>query len=120
MRLEHLVAAAACCTLTAASWGQSGNPAFADPSTPAIETGRPAEDKANASDHVFLRAAAIGNRAEIETGNLAEQRARADSVKGFASRMVADHEEALREIETLARGSETPLPRELDMDHKVV
>jgi putative membrane protein len=120
MRLELLVAAAAGYAVAAASWGQSGNPAFADPSTPGIETGRPAEDKANASDHVFLRAAAIGNRAEIETGNLAEQRARADSVKAFAGRMVADHETGLRRIEGLARGSETPLPRELDMDHQVV
>jgi putative membrane protein len=120
MRLELLVAVAAGYAMTAVSWGQSGNPAFADPSTPGIETGRPAEDKANASDHVFLRAAAVGNRAEIETGNLAERRAQEDSVKAFASRMVADHQGALRRIETLARGSETPLPRELDMDHQVV
>jgi putative membrane protein len=120
MRLEHLLAAAAGCALTTPSWSQSGNPAFADPATPGIETGRPSQDQANASDHVFLRAAAIGNRAEVETGKLAQQRGRGDSVKAFAGRMVEDHEEALRRIETLARGSETPLPRELDMDHKVV
>ncbi len=109
-------AAAACC----GAWAQGANPAFANPATPAIETGRPARDMVNASDQVFLRAAAVGNRAEVELGELAADKASAASVKDFARRMAADHAMTLDALQELARSSDTPLPRELDMDHVVV
>ena len=111
-----LCAAAACC----GAWAQGANPAFANPATPAIETGKPARDMVNASDQLFLRTAAVGNRAEVELGKLAADKASAASVKDFGRRMAADHAMTLDALQELARSSDTPLPRELDMDHVVV
>jgi putative membrane protein len=107
-------------TVPVLGWSQEANPAFANPATPAFETGKPSADVANASDQVFLREAALGNRAELDAAKLAGQRGKADSVKKFADRMSADHGDALRKIQDLARATSTPLPKDLDMDHKVV
>ncbi len=113
------------CAMTAAlacssAWAQGANPAFANPATPGIETGAPEGDNLNTADHVFLRAAALGNRAEAELGNLAAEKASAANVKDFGRRMAADHGTTLDSVEKLARAGETPLPRELDMDHRVM
>ena len=117
---------AALCLFTAlmaaasAAHAQFGNPAFANPSTPGIETGKPSADTANTTDIVYLRQASVGNRAEVEIGNLAGERAAAASVKDFARRMVDDHRRGADSLRDLAGDKDTPLPRELDMDHNVV
>jgi putative membrane protein len=102
------------------AWAQGANPAFANPATAGIETGKPEGDVLNAADQVFLRAAAIGNRAEADLGKLASEKASAAAVKDFGRRMAADHGTTLDSVEQLARAGETPLPRELDMDHRVM
>jgi putative membrane protein len=102
------------------AWAQGANPAFANPATPGIETGKPEGDILNAADLGFLRAAAIGNRAEADLGKLASEKASAAAVKEFGRRMAADHGTALESVQKLARASETPLPREPDLDHRVV
>jgi putative membrane protein len=120
--MRHVIAI---CALTGSfvcscAWAQGANPAFANPSTPGIETAKPEGDTLNASDQVFLRAAAIGNRAEADLGKLAAEKASAAAVKDFGQRMVTDHGTTLDSVQKLARASETALPRELDMDHRVV
>jgi putative membrane protein len=114
--LYAVCAAAACC----GAWAQAANPAFANPATPGIETGKPEREMVNASDQVFLRTAAVGNRAEAELGKLAADKASAASVKEFARRMSTEHEATLDAVQDLARSSDTPLPGELDMDHRVI
>jgi putative membrane protein len=103
-----------------AAYAQFGNPGFANPATPGIETGKPSGDAANTTDIVYLQQASIGNQAEVEIGNLAGERASAASVKDFARRMVADHRKGADSLRNLARDKGTPLPRELDVDHDVV
>ncbi len=49
-------------------------------------------------DVQFLNRAAQSGHAEIESSRLAQQRARADQVKSFASRMVDDHAKAGDEL----------------------
>jgi putative membrane protein len=102
------------------AWAQGANPAFANPATAGIETGKPEGDNLNAADQVFLRAAAIGNRAEADLGKLAAEKASAAAVKDFGRRMATDHGTTLDSVQKLARASETSLPRELDIDHRVV
>jgi putative membrane protein len=114
------VYAAAAVLLAPVAWAQGGNPAFANPATEGIETGQPKGDTANASDQVFLRAAAIGNRAEIELAKLAAERGSSSSIKEFADRMQADHDMMLDQVQNLARATNTPLPEELDADHQAV
>lgn len=120
--MRHVIAIGAISGVLACSsaWGQGANPAFANPATAGIETGKPEGDVLNAADQVFLRAAAIGNRAEADLGKLASEKASAAAVKDFGRRMAADHSMTLESVQRLARASQTPLPRELDMDHRVV
>jgi putative membrane protein len=104
----------------ACAWGQGANPAFANPATPGMETGKPEGDVLNAADQGFLRAAAIGNRAEADLGKLANDKATNAAVKDFGRRMAADHGTSLESVQRLARTSGTPLSREPDLDHRVV
>jgi putative membrane protein len=85
-----------------------------------METGKPEGDVLNTADQGFLRAAAIGNRAEADLGKLANEKATNAAVKDFGRRMAADHGTALETVQRLARTSGTPLPREPDLDHRVV
>jgi len=111
---------AALTSVAGGAHAQFGNPGFANPATPEIETGTPSADTANITDIVYLRQASIGSQAEVELGNLAAERAEASSVKDFANRMVDDHRRGADSLGDLARDKEAPLPRELDMDHNVV
>jgi putative membrane protein len=98
----------------------AGNPAGANPATPALETGRAGEDTANSQDQLFLRQISIGNTAEVNLANLAKGRAASQGVKDFAARMTGDHGMALDKLKPLMQRSRTPAPKDLDMDHRVV
>ena len=99
---------------------QGANPAFANPTTPGIEIAKPEGDTLNTADQTFLRAAAIGNRAEADLGKLASEKGSAAAVKDFGRRMATDHGTTLDSLQKLARANETLLPREPDPDHRVV
>ena len=55
-------------------------------------------------DQMFVNDAARGGIAEVEIGKLAEKKAESAEVKRFAGRMVKDHEEANRKLESAAKG----------------
>jgi len=94
----------------------SANPTFANPDTPGLLEGKPA-DAANITDVVFLKQLAIGGKAEVELGKLARERNAAPGVESFAERMVKDHGEANAKLASLARSARVELPRELDAEH---
>jgi putative membrane protein len=97
----------------------SGNPGGMAPDTPGIDAGKP-QPHANTADLTFLKQAALGGRAEVETANMAEQRALSADVKTFAKRMLSDHGKANEELMPLAKSNALSLPRELDKDHVVM
>lgn len=73
--------------------------------------------KANA-DQPFVHKAAMGGMAEVELGNLAQQKAASDQVKQFASRMVQDHGKANEELKLIASSKGIDLPTALDKKHQ--
>lgn len=73
--------------------------------------------KANA-DQQFVHKAAMGGMAEVELGNLAQQKAASDQVKQFASRMVEDHGKANDELKQIASSKSIDLPTALDKKHR--
>jgi putative membrane protein len=80
-----------------------------------------AADKAgslDSKDAKFLKQAAIGAMAEVETGKLAEQNAASPEVKQFGQRMVTDHGKELTELQALAQSKGVDLPTEPDKKHK--
>jgi putative membrane protein len=94
----------------------AANPTFANPDTPGLLDGKPAE-AANTVDIVFLKQMAIGNRAEVELGKLAGDKSSLASIDRFGQHMVKDHGEAGSKVNSLARSAGVDLPRDLDAEH---
>jgi len=103
------------------AWAQqagTGNPAGASPGTPQKPPGTPAMNQPNDADATFVRAIAIGGRAEIAFAQLAEQRTQVPGIRQFAQLMVQDHTKANNRLMELARPAGLPIPEELDQDHR--
>lgn len=66
----------------------------------------------------FVEKAAVSNLAEIQWGQLAEQRARDPEVKRFARMMVKEHTAAMEQLRQAAGGAQ--LPATLDEKHRDV
>ena len=65
-------------------------------------------------DRSFIQQAAQGGMAEVEMGQLAEQRAQSAKVKAFGQRMVRDHSQADRKLDAIASSKGVTLPAGLD------
>lgn len=73
----------------------------------------PQTSQMSAADRHFMDKAAEGGRAEVEFGQLAEQKASSDQVKQFGKRMVDDHTKANQDLEQLASQKGITLPDKL-------
>jgi putative membrane protein len=98
-------------------------PAFAQTTATSGAT----KTKANATssmktttDQKFVREAAAGGMAEVELGNLAQQKASNEEVKSFGKRMVDDHGKANNELKTLAQNKNITLPSDLTAKDKAL
>ena len=65
-------------------------------------------------DRTFIEKAAKGGIAEVELGNLAQQKAQNEQVKDFAARMVKDHSKANDELKSIANAKGVTVPAEMD------
>jgi putative membrane protein len=66
------------------------------------------------SDDTFATKAAEGGMAEVELGNLAQQRASSTAVKDFGKRMVTDHTKINDQLKSIAGKQGITLPTALD------
>ena len=66
--------------------------------------------KLNSTDKQFVEKAAQGNEAEVELGQLAQQKGSSDDVKAFGLRMVHDHGRANDQLQALAQSKGMSLP----------
>ncbi len=64
----------------------------------------------SSSDKQFLDKAAQGGAAEVELGQLAEQKSQDPKVKAFGERMVTDHTKANDKLQSLAQSKGITLP----------
>ncbi|HUH93360.1 MAG TPA: DUF4142 domain-containing protein [Casimicrobiaceae bacterium] len=62
----------------------------------------------------FIEQAAQGGMAEVEMGQLAEQRAQSPEVRAFGQRMVRDHSEADAKLDQIAGSKGVSIPAGLD------
>jgi putative membrane protein len=74
----------------------------------------------SAQDHEFTTKAAAGGLAEVQLGQLAQQKAQSADVKSFAAKMVQDHSQANTELTQIASTKGMTAPAELDQKHKDV
>jgi putative membrane protein len=68
----------------------------------------------NSSDRTFLDKAAQGGLAQVQLGQLAEQKASSQAVKNFGQRMVTDHSQANEKLMGIASADGVTLPTSLD------
>ncbi|MBY5371532.1 DUF4142 domain-containing protein [Rhizobium sp. WSM1274] len=100
--------------------GQIGNPAGMGVDTRMARPGVPAPHQTNNQDRLFAQLATAGGLAEVELGNLAGGKAKADAVKQFADMMVSDHSDANRKLKELADAAKIPLSDQLDPEHALL
>jgi putative membrane protein len=72
----------------------------------------------SAADTHFLKKAASGGMAEVELGQLAQQKASSEDVKKFGERMVTDHSKANDQLKQVAAQQHVDLPQQLDAKDK--
>ena len=65
----------------------------------------------------FVVAAGVSNMFEIESSRIAEQRAKNQEVKAFATQMIADHTKAGDEMKAVVQKIGLEAPTELDEEH---
>ncbi len=94
------------------------NPAGLSPDTPGIEAAKPAANHANNQDKLFVRQAALGNRAEVELSKQAANRASSQAVKDFATRMQKEHSSSLDALMRAGKPTDMDIPRDLDPEHQ--
>lgn len=70
------------------------------------------------TDRKFMQEAAIGNEAEIQLGQMAQQKAASPEVKSFGERMIKDHSSADDKLKNIAQSQHISLPVALDPQHK--
>lgn len=70
--------------------------------------------KVSPADRKFMDKAAQGGLAEVQLGQLAEQKASSQSVKDFGQRMVTDHTKANDQLKGLAASDGVTLPTTMD------
>lgn len=70
--------------------------------------------KVTSADRKFMDKAAQGGLAEVQLGQLAEQKASSQSVKDFGQRMVTDHTKANDQLKSLAAGDGVTLPASMN------
>jgi len=61
-------------------------------------------------DHKFYKSAAEGGLAEVQLGQLAEDKATDDAIKQFGAKMVTDHSSVNQKLEQLAQSKNITLP----------
>lgn len=95
----------------------TGNPAGLSPDTPGVEGGGPASSHANNQDKLFVRQAALGNRAEVELGKQAASKSSSQAVDAYANRMQKEHSSSAERLLKAGKPAKVDVPRDLDPEH---
>jgi len=75
---------------------------------------------AASADAKFIKSAAEGGMAEVQFGQLAQQKASSQEVKDFGQRMVTDHTKANDKLKDIASKEGVTLPAELGMKDRAL
>jgi len=80
----------------------------------------PSRKEMDSGDTEFVRKMSSGSVAEMELGELAQDRASSQEVKDFAKMMVEEHRKAYDELKQVARLSSSSISNEMDAEHEAL
>src|SRR5213595_641025 len=83
-----------------------------------LAAGMAAAQTPSAADKQFVTKAAQGGMAEVELGQLAQQRASSDKVKEFGKRMSDDHSKANEELKKIAAQKQITVPSSVNAQQR--
>jgi len=115
MKKHILLAAAASLALAPAAFAQSSG---SSPGVAGERSGGAAQTQLRPADQDFVNKATIGNLFEIESSELAQDKAQSAEVKEFAEQMIRDHGKANKELESLSGDLNAQQPSKLDAKHQ--
>lgn len=75
-------------------------------------------EAAESADQKFAQKAAVDNMAEVQIADVARKQASQDSVRQYAERLHADHEQANEKLKAIAQQKNINLPTDIDAKHK--
>ncbi len=102
-------------TLSLLGFGQSS---YGKAKTGASEKTSAKSSQLSSADQQFLKKAAQGGQAEVQLGELAQQKSQDSKVKDFGKRMVDDHSKANEKLQSLAGSKGITLPTSIDAKDK--
>ena len=119
-RKFHQSAIAAAVLSLAVPAGAIAQATTSGPAAPAKPAGVTKSEAAKVarSDSKFMETAAVDGMAEVQMGQLAQQKAASDQVKQFAQRMVDDHGRANAKLKQIASAKGVNLPTKPDSKHE--
>ncbi len=80
---------------------------------------KPSPNALTKADQQFVKKAAQGGIAEVELGQLAQQKGTSDAVKQFGRRMVDDHTKANDQLKQIAQSKGISIPTSLNAKDKM-
>jgi putative membrane protein len=115
--IKHLMPAAAMAAtvcLAVPGMASAGQSSSSSPQTRASsQTQARASSAPTAADRSFIRKAAEGGLAEVQLGQLAQQKASSQKVKDFGQRMIDDHSKANDQLKQIAQQHNVTVPSAL-------
>ena len=96
----------------------TNNTAAAGTDAVSSSSGKTSNEALSSSDKKFMEEAARGGLAEVQLGQLAEQKAQSSEVKQFGGRMVTDHSKANDQLKQVASRKSFNLPADMDASSK--
>lgn len=88
------------------------------PQLPAVPEPAPIEDDAGVFDREFIAKAAVAGRFEVESSQMAVERASDPATIEFALMMIDDHSKANDQLAQIARAKGIDVPEQLDGKHR--
>jgi putative membrane protein len=87
-------------------------------SAPASSAAMQDTSKLSADDRRFVAHAAAGGMAEVQMGQLAQEKGQSDAVKQLGQTLVNDHQQANQQLQSIAQAKQIDIPSSLDQQHQ--
>jgi putative membrane protein len=90
----------------------------ANATAPASSAAMQDTSKLTGDDRQFVAHAAAGGMAEVQMGQLAQEKGQSEAVKQLGQSLVNDHQQANQQLQSIAQAKQIDIPSSLDQQHQ--